>query len=77
MLAVLPLVLALLAAPASLLQVYQRRFMRPGSEGSEPSPRASRFLVVALVALVVLLGLWPEPLVYVSEAAAAVLVGGS
>jgi multicomponent Na+:H+ antiporter subunit D len=57
-------------------QVYQRRFMRPGSEG-KPSPRSARFLVAALAALVVLLGIWPEPLVSLSEAAAAVLLGGS
>jgi multicomponent Na+:H+ antiporter subunit D len=57
-------------------QVYQRRFMKPGSEG-EPSPRAAPLLVVALAALVVLLGLWPEPLVYLSGAAADVLVGGA
>jgi multicomponent Na+:H+ antiporter subunit D len=56
-------------------QVYQRRFVRPGEEG-KPSPRAARFLVVALATLLVLLGLWPEPLVYLSEAAASVLVGG-
>jgi multicomponent Na+:H+ antiporter subunit D len=57
-------------------QVYQRRFVRPRSEG-KPSPRAARLLVGALAALVVLLGLWPEPLVYLSEAAADVLLGGS
>ena len=57
-------------------QVYQRRFVKPGSEG-KPSPRAVRFPVVALAALVVLLGLWPEPLIYLSEAAATVLIGGS
>ena len=57
-------------------QVYQRRFMKPRREG-KPSPRAARFLVGALAALVVLLGLWPEPLVYLSEAAADVLLGGS
>ena len=58
-------------------QAYQRRFMRPeqGVQG-EPSPRPARFLVVGLAALVVILGLWPEPLVYLSEAAAAVLTGG-
>ena len=56
-------------------QVYQRRFVRPGEEG-KPSPRAARFLVVALATLLVLLGLWPEPLVYLSEDAASVLVGG-
>jgi multicomponent Na+:H+ antiporter subunit D len=57
-------------------QVYQRRFVRPRSEG-KPSPRAARLLVGALAALVVLLGLWPEPLVYLSESAADVLLGGS
>jgi multicomponent Na+:H+ antiporter subunit D len=57
-------------------QVYQRRFMRPRREG-KPSPRSARFLVGALAALVVLLGLWPEPLVSFSEAAADVLLGGS
>ena len=58
-------------------QVYQRRFMKPDPAAqAKPSPRAARLLVVALAALLVLLGLWPEPLVYVSEAAAAVLTGG-
>ena len=57
-------------------QVYQRRFMKPVSEGG-PSPRTTRLLVVALAALVVLLGLWPEPLVSLSESAADVLLGGS
>ena len=58
-------------------QVYQRRFMKPDPAAqAKPSPRAARLLVVALAALVVLLGLWPEPLVYVSQAAAAVLTGG-
>ena len=57
-------------------QVYQRRFMRPG-DGGKPGPRAARLLVAALAALVVLLGIWPEPLVSLGEAAAAVLAGGS
>jgi multicomponent Na+:H+ antiporter subunit D len=57
-------------------QVYQRQFMKPGSEG-EPSPQAAPLLVVALASLVVLLGLWPEPLVYLSEAAAGALLGGA
>jgi multicomponent Na+:H+ antiporter subunit D len=57
-------------------QVYQRRFMRLRREG-KPSPRSARFLVGALAALVVLLGLWPEPLVSLSDAAADVLLGGS
>jgi multicomponent Na+:H+ antiporter subunit D len=58
-------------------QAYQRRFMRP-EQGVhlKPSPRPARLLVVGLAALVVILGLWPEPLVYLSEAAAALLTGG-
>jgi multicomponent Na+:H+ antiporter subunit D len=58
-----------------LFQVYQRRFMRPGSE-DKPSPRAARLLVGALAALVLLVGLWPEPLALLSEAAAAALASG-
>ncbi len=57
-------------------QVYQRRFMKPENAG-KPSPTAARLLVVALAALVVGAGLWPEPLVRLSEAAASVLTGGS
>lgn len=58
-------------------QVYQRRFMRPNAEAAKkPSPSFARLLVAVLAAFVVLVGLWPEPLVYVSEAAAAVLVEG-
>jgi multicomponent Na+:H+ antiporter subunit D len=58
-----------------LFQVYQRRFMRPGSE-DKPSPRTARLLVGALAALVLLVGLWPEPLALLSEAAAAALASG-
>lgn len=58
-------------------QVYQRRFMRPNAGAArKPSPSFARLLVAVLAAFVVLVGLWPEPLVYVSEAAAAVLVEG-
>ena len=57
-------------------QVYQRRFMAPQEDPGKPSPPAARLLVVALAVLVVLLGLWPEPLVALSEAAAAVLSSG-
>ena len=58
-------------------QVYQRRFMKPEPKAhSKPSPQAARLLVVALAGFVVLLGLWPEPLVYLSEEAAAVLTRG-
>jgi multicomponent Na+:H+ antiporter subunit D len=56
-------------------QVYQRRFMRPGGEG-KASPWAARLLVGALAALVLLVGLWPEPMALLSEAAAAALTSG-
>jgi multicomponent Na+:H+ antiporter subunit D len=58
-------------------QVYQRRFMKPEPKAhSKPSPQRARLLVVALAGFVVLLGLWPEPLVYLSEEAAAALTRG-
>jgi multicomponent Na+:H+ antiporter subunit D len=60
-----------------LFQVYQRRFMAPkqGDPG-KPSPATARFLVVALAALVLVVGLWPEPLLLLSEAAATALSSG-
>ena len=57
-------------------QVYQRRFLAP-QDGEKAGPLAARLLVFALAVLLVLLGLWPEPLVYMSEAAAEALLGGS
>ncbi len=57
-------------------QVYQRRFLAQG-DGEKAGPPAARLLVFALAALLVLLGLWPEPLVFMSEAAAEALIGGS
>jgi multicomponent Na+:H+ antiporter subunit D len=56
-------------------QVYQRRFVAPGASG-KPSPAAARYLVVLLAALVLVLGLWPQPLMLLSRAAAAALTGG-
>jgi multicomponent Na+:H+ antiporter subunit D len=57
-------------------QVYQRRFLAQ-RDSEKPGPPAARLLVFALAALLVLLGLWPEPLVFMSEAAAEALLGGS
>ena len=58
-------------------QVYQRRFMAPkGTSPGKPSPAAARLLVISLAAFVVLVGLWPEPLVLLSEAAGAALSSG-
>ena len=59
-------------------QVYQRTYMMsPDVEKKKPSPLPARLLVISLAALVLLGGLWPEPLLALSEAAANVLVGGS
>jgi multicomponent Na+:H+ antiporter subunit D len=58
-------------------QVYQRRFLAPKEgELGKPSPKAARFLVGAVAILVLLAGLWPEPLLLLSERAAAVLQPG-
>jgi multicomponent Na+:H+ antiporter subunit D len=57
-------------------QVYQRRFLAPQDDGEKPSPAAARAIVVGLAVVVLALGLWPEPLVYLSGAAADVLASG-
>ena len=62
-------------------QVYQRRFVAPGTGApgkapGKPSPRAARYLVALLAAFVVLLGLWPQPLMLLCRAAAEALTGG-
>lgn len=58
-------------------QIYQRRYLKPPKKGAEakPSDPAGRVLVLALAALVVLVGVFPEPLLALCEAAADVLVG--
>jgi multicomponent Na+:H+ antiporter subunit D len=61
-------------------QVYQRVFLAPDGSGGEPegksSPVAARVLVLALAALVVVVGIWPEPLLTLAEGAAAALTRG-
>jgi multicomponent Na+:H+ antiporter subunit D len=58
-------------------QIYQSIYLKPGRmESGKPSPLAARILVVALAALLVALGLYPEPLLYIGAQAAEVLVGG-
>ena len=57
-------------------QIYQRRYLAPRPEGKS-SPVALRVLVVSLAALTLTVGLLPEPLLYLSDAAATVLTGGS
>ena len=59
-------------------QVYQRAYLKPErSEKGKPSPTAARVLAITLAALVILAGLWPEPLLVLGEAAANVLTGGA
>jgi multicomponent Na+:H+ antiporter subunit D len=58
-------------------QIYQRRFLAPKvEEFAKPSPKAARLLVGAVAVLVLLAGLWPEPLLLLSERAATVLQSG-
>ena len=57
-------------------QVYGRVFLAPGEPAGKSSPAVVRALVFALAALVVALGLWPEPLVALAEGAAAALAAG-
>jgi multicomponent Na+:H+ antiporter subunit D len=61
-------------------QVYQRAYWKQepeGKPGGKVSSGATRGLVFALAVLVLATGLWPEPLLVLSEGAAAVLEGGS
>jgi multicomponent Na+:H+ antiporter subunit D len=60
-------------------QIYQRRFWAPkpddlGDRG-KLSPVAPRALVILLAALALGVGIWPEPLLSLSVAAADVLTG--
>jgi multicomponent Na+:H+ antiporter subunit D len=57
-------------------QIYQRVFFDPGEPEGKSSPVGARALVFTLAALVVAVGVWPEPLLALAEGAAAVLAGG-
>lgn len=70
-------------------QVYQRVYLRPGEtparapgeasptieSGGKPSPAVVRGLLILVAALVVAVGLWPEPLLVLSQGAAEALAG--
>jgi multicomponent Na+:H+ antiporter subunit D len=59
-----------------MFQIYQRRFWSlPEGSAGRPSSRERRGLVLGLAVLVLALGVWPEPLLAVSERAAEVLPG--
>lgn len=71
-------VLFVLGSALSLLylfQVYQRDFWR-GDRSGVASPLSLRVLVLAVGLLVLAMGIWPEPLLAVSEDAADVLLSG-
>lgn len=55
-------------------QIYQRRFMA-SNDKVEPSPLAARIVVTGLATLLLIVGIFPEPLVLFSETAAGVLTG--
>jgi multicomponent Na+:H+ antiporter subunit D len=59
-------------------QVYQRVYLDPvGGTAGKPSPVSLRLLLLFAAALLVTFGLWPEPLLALSEVAAQALRGGS
>ncbi|WP_119068691.1 complex I subunit 5 family protein [Rubrobacter indicoceani] len=62
-----------------MFQIYQRTYWA-GTEdikiGSKPSPVRIRTLTLTIALLILATGLWPEPLLFVSEQAASVLTGG-
>ncbi len=59
-------------------QVYQRAFLAPSKRRQgKPSPRAARAWAVVLTAVVLIAGLWPEPLLVLGEGAAEALMGGA
>lgn len=63
-----------------MFQIYQRAFLAREPQGGyieKPSPRVTRALVGFLAALVLVFGLWPEPLLILGEGAAAVLTESS
>ena len=57
-------------------QTYQYVFWR-GEQTGAPSRRSQQALVAGLALLVLLAGVWPEPLLSLSRDAAAVLPGAS
>jgi multicomponent Na+:H+ antiporter subunit D len=55
-----------------VVRAFQRIWWQPPAEGTQAKPGGDRLLAPALlIAAVLLLGLWPEPLVRLAEATAA------
>ncbi|MDQ4077320.1 MAG: oxidoreductase [Chloroflexota bacterium] len=57
-----------------MFQIYQRAFWE-GERSGAASPAATRLMVFGLAGLVALLGVWPEPLLALSQQAAQTLTG--
>jgi multicomponent Na+:H+ antiporter subunit D len=57
-----------------MLQIYQHNFWR-GVRGGADSALASRLLLLGLAGVVVLISMWPEPLLAWSREAASALPG--
>jgi multicomponent Na+:H+ antiporter subunit D len=56
-------------------QVYQRAFLAPSKKRQgKPSPRSVRWWTILLTAVVLVAGLWPEPLLVLGEGAADALM---
>lgn len=56
-----------------MFQAYQRRHWAPDPDGDEshpPSPASVRALVCGIAVLTILIGIWPEPALWISEQAA-------
>ena len=60
-----------------MFRIYQRDFWSGRAIGNHADPAAARALVLLLAGLLLLLGLWPEPLLQASALAAGVLPGGA
>ena len=58
-----------------MFQIYQKDFWETDADDAV-GPVSNRFIVLAVAALIVALGVWPEPLLGISERAATALSGG-
>ena len=76
-----PWLVALIVAGGALSLIYMMQpFIRifwvdPEHEGEHPSPVDRRVFVFGLAVLLVMMGIWPQPLLSLSDHAASVLVG--
>ncbi|HSK16678.1 MAG TPA: proton-conducting transporter membrane subunit [Gaiellaceae bacterium] len=68
------IVLGSLLSFVYMFQVYQHVYWRGGGGEGDPSSRGARLIVLAFALLIVLAGIWPEPLLWISERAAEVLL---